>query len=127
MGASEITRVCDRGKKLTLREWQVYTKIRSLSLAIIILVKAFKRVMREWPYWGWLVDMAIRAAAWRKGRGTPPAEASPLKHTKSRLPSKQKGRTSHARDARCLRIRAITLACVYKDWIPSQNKSGGYF
>lgn len=38
----------------------------------------------------------------------------PLKHTKSRLPSKQKGRTSHARDARCLRIRSITLAYVYK-------------
>lgn len=77
MGASEITRVCDRGKKLTLREWQVYTKIKSLSSAIIIPVKAFKKVMREWPYWGWLVDMPIRELRWRKGRGTPPAEASP--------------------------------------------------
>lgn len=110
MGASEITRVCDRGKKLTLREWQVYTKIRSLSLAIIILVKGFKRVMREWPYWGWLVDMAIRELRGERAEAHHQPRLPPLQHTKSRLPSKQKGRTSHARDARCLRIRSITLA-----------------
>jgi hypothetical protein len=49
----------------------------------------------------------------------------PLSSAPNRVsPSKQKGRTSHARDARCLRVRSITLACIYKDWFLSQNKSG---